>query len=229
MELVMRLFLTLIPLLLSSISHAMTDNGDGTRTFTVGGDFVDLGTIIWGHPVGVMHGDTLIAKTCEQSTNFIPMVSGISGDNIKISVCAKSIDDNGESYLTFQNSVFSGSTSHGVNITGAGNNIYNCTISNTTSNGVEVDADCEISNVIFEAIGGTDINNDLGTATTSNNFLDSDGDPLFISSSNFGLKANSPARGAASDGGDIGAYQTTETIMFIGDKRFNYFGNILGE
>ena len=42
-------------------AFAMTDNGDGTRTFTVGesGDFVSLETIVFGVPAGAMANDTV--------------------------------------------------------------------------------------------------------------------------------------------------------------------------
>lgn len=45
--------------LVASSAFAMSDNGDGTRTFTVGTDFATVADIIWVHPAGVISGDTL--------------------------------------------------------------------------------------------------------------------------------------------------------------------------
>lgn len=58
-----RLLFSIVVILvaLPCVSSAMTDNGDGTRTFYVGSglDFEDYASIVWGHPAGVSLGDKL--------------------------------------------------------------------------------------------------------------------------------------------------------------------------
>jgi hypothetical protein len=57
-----RLAIIIIALLLLPVgAWAMTDNGDGTRSFFIGSgkDFATLADVVWGHPAGVMPGDRL--------------------------------------------------------------------------------------------------------------------------------------------------------------------------
>ena len=57
-----KLFIIIAAILLLTVqAFAMVDNGDGTRSFTVGvgGDFVDWNNVVWGVPAGVMDGDKI--------------------------------------------------------------------------------------------------------------------------------------------------------------------------
>jgi len=41
-------------------SFAVTSNPDGSRTYSIPTDFVDINNVVWGVPAGVMVGDRLI-------------------------------------------------------------------------------------------------------------------------------------------------------------------------
>ena len=174
---------------------AMTDNGDGTRTFTVGsgGDYSTLAELVWVHPVGVTAGDTLRSTSLSAilPEDLVAQASGTSLLPITISVGARSFSDGGHSYLRFVRCIASGATGDAFLIAGNNNKIINCTIYNSAGDGVELTSNAEIKNTIFEAIGGSDINENGGVATVAGNYADSDGDPLLTS--DYRLSPGSPA------------------------------------
>lgn len=60
----MKTIILIMILLSCSLAFAMTDNGDGTRTFQIGtsGDFATLAEIVYVHPVGVTPGDSALLE-----------------------------------------------------------------------------------------------------------------------------------------------------------------------
>jgi hypothetical protein len=199
-----KFLLAILFVLLVSEASAMTDNGNGTRSFTVGsgGDYTTIADLVWVHPVGVTAGDTLkpVVMSTIFNEDFVAGAPGTALLPITISIGAKSFSDGGFSYLRFINSISSGAAGDAFSITAGNNKIWNCTIYNSTGDGIELTEDAEVKNTIFEAIGGDDINENGGTATTETNFVDLDGNPLFISAgSDFRLQAGSPAINAGTD------------------------------
>lgn len=188
----------IVCLLLFSNAFAMTDNGDGTRTFYVGsgGDYTTIADLVWVHPVGITAGDTLRDMQTLLVEDLTAQASGTSALPITITVAARSFSDGGYSYLQFISSISKDAIGAAFSITAADNKIYNCTIFSPVGDGVELTANTEIKNTIFEDIGGDDINENGGTATVDSNYADSDGDPLFVNPTvgNFGLSGNSPAK-----------------------------------
>jgi len=179
--------------------------------------------IVWGLG-GVMPGDTLRAASADTVGSLTIGGSGESGYPIHIrQMLLDDIDDDGNDYVNIESSIVNGSSGVGVTSTGTNNNIYNLTIYGTTGHGIDHSEDITIKNVIFESIGGSDINATGGSATTATNYADADGDPLFndASAGNFRLRRDSPCIDAGTDVGltadfdgngfrgapDIGAYE----------------------
>jgi hypothetical protein len=75
-------------------AYAMTDNGDGTRTFAVGSgcDFTTLAEIIYVHPVGVTPGDSALLErgqtfserlsVTDSGTSEQPITIGANGSGV---------------------------------------------------------------------------------------------------------------------------------------------------
>ena len=57
------IFFVLLLLAWSVPSYAVTSNADGSRTYSIPTDFVDINNVVWGVPAGVMVGDTLTGYT----------------------------------------------------------------------------------------------------------------------------------------------------------------------
>ena len=72
-----RLIMIIALLLLPVAGVAMTDNGDGTRSFYVGSgkDFATVQDIVWGVPAGVMDGDKIIGI----KVSYDPATGGYKG------------------------------------------------------------------------------------------------------------------------------------------------------
>lgn len=122
--------------------------------------------------------------------------------NVKITGAATGISDSGGTN-TYNYSIVDTVAIDGVLLTTAGSVFQNMTIYSAAGDGIELQANGTIKNVIFENITGSDINENGGTATTATNYADAAGDPLFVDPANgdFHLKVDSPARDAGTDVG----------------------------
>jgi len=218
----------------------VTYNSDGTRAFTLGasGDFATLADIVWGHPVGITPGDTLDGGGQVFAENFAINASGLSGSEINIKrIQAQAISDDVNSYLVVAYCISANSSSSGVAISGANNAFYNLTVYGATTYGFDVNEDTTIDNSVAYGSGVSDANIAGGKIVTGTHNIYDGTDPIFRSTSDYRLRAGSPAINAGVDVGlttdylgnpiiglpDIGAYEnipvggnmTNSTDMYL--------------
>jgi hypothetical protein len=140
--------------------------------------------------------DNVLEKIQIENSPVGILMSGTS-NTIKhsyIDAGADGISDSGGSNDIFS-VILDSQTDDGILVTTAGSKFYNLTIYGQSGDGIELQADAEVKNTIFESITGSDINENGGSGTTATNYADSDGDPLFVNpvADYFALQPGSPA------------------------------------
>jgi len=145
----------------------------------------------------LMSGDHCIVSGVKSSASNGNNI-GISGTANTVKFCyldagGDGIADSGGTNIV-QATVFDTQTDDGIITTAAGSKYYNLTIYTSGGDGIELEANAEVKNTVFEAVVGSDINENGGSATEATNYASATGNPLFTDAANddFSLATGSP-------------------------------------